>query len=78
MSTTEIVCVVKEIRVGLGMGNYLFLFRGDRVNISTSASEPKGRYKVLDNRGMTIGTITRRDIRNITQQESAHALATKE
>lgn len=67
MVTRVINCKVPEIRVALGTGNMLILFEGDHIIISEKENF-KGRYKVIDGHGKSIGTIRKKDVERITQK----------
>lgn len=65
--TRVVECAVKEIKLDVGEGDRLVLFKGDKIKVSV-AKTIRSRYRVVDAQGVVIGHVTMRQIRNITNQ----------
>lgn len=75
-----VTCEVEQIKVGLGTGGQLLLFRGDRIKVKSDPNF-KGRCQVLNGRGEVIGTLTKSSLERIAGErkvnkkgEKSHAL----
>jgi len=67
LETQVIECKVEKIKLAIGSGNHLFLFRGDRINVSIKPSA-HNQHRVVDSHGCIIGYITSTEIHWITNQ----------
>ena len=78
MVTRVVQCKAEQVKVGLGTGSQLILFKGDHVTVK-DAPDRKGRFQVLNGYGEIIGTLTKTSLdriagKKVNKRGEKHAL----
>jgi len=74
-----IVCKVRDIRLGVGGGNHIILFEGDKITVAVEPNQ-RNRYVLFNSSGVAIGSLTKKSIlwiqgKALTVKRGKHALA---